>query len=110
MPGPACCLLAAFISSASVVEAAAGIDGEVAVGRAPVQLTGPEENSLTFTLVPGVGLRLRSVTNTLSLAYTPRFFQRIPNQLNVDRPLVLHQLQLTDTWLTRRNMAWTSTA
>jgi hypothetical protein len=110
MPGPACCLLAAFISSASVVEAAAGIDGEVAVGRAPVQLTGPEENSLTFTLVPGVGLRLRSVTNTLSLAYTPRIFQRIPNQLNVDRPLVLHQLQLNDTWLTRRNMAWTSTA
>jgi hypothetical protein len=110
MPGPACCLLAAFISSASVVEAAAGVDGEVAAGRAPVQLTGPEENSVTFTLVPGLGLRLRSLTNTLSLAYTPRIFYRVPNQLNIDRPLVLHQLQLTDTLLASRNMAWASTA
>lgn len=110
MPGLACCLLAAFISSASVVEAAAGVDGEVAAGRAPVQLTGPEENSLTFTLVPGLGLRLRSVANTLSLSYTPRIFYRVPNQLNVDRPLVLHQLQLNDTLLTSRNMAWASTA
>lgn len=110
MPGPACCLLAAFISSASVVEAAAGVDGEVAAGRAPVQLTGPEENSVTFTLVPGVGLRLRSITNTLSLAYTPRIFYRVPNQLNVDRPLVLHQVQLSDTLLASRTMAWASTA
>ncbi|HTV25435.1 MAG TPA: hypothetical protein VMG12_42360 [Polyangiaceae bacterium] len=110
MPGPACCLLAAFIASGSVVEVAAGVDGEVAAGRAPVQLTGPEENSLTFTLVPGVGLRLRSLTNTLSLAYTPRVFYRVPNQLDVSRPLLLHQLQLNDTLLTARNMAWTSTA
>jgi hypothetical protein len=110
MPGPACCLLAAFIASCSVVEAAAGVDGEVAAGRAPVELTGPEENSVTFTLVPGVGFRLRSVANTLSLAYTPRIFYRVPNQLDVSRPLVLHQLQLNDTLLTSRNMAWTSTA
>lgn len=110
MPGPACCLLAAFISSASVVEIAAGVDGEVAAGRAPVQLTGPEENSVAFTLVPGLGLRLRSVANTLSLVYTPRIFYRVPNQLDVSRPLLLHQLQLNDTLLTSRNMAWTSTA
>lgn len=109
MPGPACCLLAAFIS-ASVVEAAAGVDGEVAAGRAPVQLGGAEENSVTFTLVPGLGLRMRSQTNTLTLSYTPRVFYRVPNQLNVDRPLLLHQLQLTDTLLASRTTAWTSSA
>jgi hypothetical protein len=110
MPGLACCLLAAFISSASVVEAAAGVDGEVAAGRAPVQLNGPEENSVTFTLVPGAALRLRSTTNALTLSYTPRIFYRVPNQLGVSRPLVLHQVQLGDVVRTSRSLSWTSTA
>jgi hypothetical protein len=110
MPGPASCLLAAFIAAGSVVEAAAGVDGEVAAGRAPVLLGGPEENSVTFTLVPGAALRLRSLTNTLSLAYTPRIFYRVPNELNVSRPLVLHQVQLNDVLRTARDTTWTSTA
>jgi hypothetical protein len=110
MPGPACCLLAAFIASSSVVEAAAGVDGEVAAGRAPVQLNGQEENSVTFTLVPGAALRLRGATNTLTLSYTPRIFYRVPNVLEVSRPLVLHQFQLDDILRASRNMTWTSTA
>ena len=42
-------LLAAF--SASVIEAAVGADGAVAVGRAPVDYAGPSKDSMTFTLV-----------------------------------------------------------
>jgi hypothetical protein len=110
MPGPASCLLAAFLASSAVVEAAAGVDGEVAAGRAPVQLTGPEENSLTFTLTPGAGLRLRSATNRLSLAYTPRIFYRVPNALTVSRPLVLHQVSLDNAIALSRRMSWTSSA
>src|SRR5689334_10199439 len=110
MPVSACCLLSALISTSSVVEAAAGVDGEVAAGRAPIQLNEPEENSLTFTLVPGAGLRMRSRSNTLTLAYTPRIFYRVPNQLSVSRPLVLHQLQLADTLNAARNFSWISTA
>jgi len=56
MPAPACCLLAALFASSAVVEAAAGAEGEVAAGRAPIELDGPEENSVTFTLVPGAAL------------------------------------------------------
>ena len=48
------------------------------------------------------------MANTLTLAYTPRLFYRVPNQLDIDRPLLLHQLQLNDTLMTSRNMAWTS--
>ena len=110
MPGPASCLLAAFFASSAVVEAAAGVDGEVAAGRAPVQLTGPEENSLTFTLVPGAGLRLRSATNRLSLSYTPRIFYRVPNALAVSRPLVLHQVSLDNALELSRRLAWASSA
>jgi hypothetical protein len=110
MPVPACQLLAAFISSAALVEAAAGVDGEVAAGRAPLQLGSQEQDSITFTLVPGVGLRLRSPTNVLSLAYTPRIFYRVPNELGVSRPLVLHQVQLADALRTSRRMTWASTA
>src|SRR5687767_12521015 len=91
MPGPACSLLIAALSAA-VVEAAVGANGEVAAGRAPVDVDGDEENSLTFTLVPGAGLRLRSSTASLLLSYTPRIFYRLPNALGVDRPLVLHQV------------------
>jgi len=108
MPVTACCLLAAFLGT-TVVEAAGGVDGEVAAGRAPVQLTGPEENSLTFTLVPGAALRLRSMTDTLTLAYTPRIFYRIPNALEVDRPLLLHQMTLDHSDKVSRRLTWNST-
>jgi len=113
MPGPACCLLAAVLSSAGVVEAAAGVDGEVAAGRAPVDPTNPtqdSENSITFTLVPGAALRLRSQTNNLTLTYTPRIFYRAPNVLEVDRPLVLHQVSLEDAVELSRRLSWSSQA
>ncbi len=110
MPGPACCLLAAYLSSAAVVEAAAGADAEVAAGRAPIDPVSPEENSITLTLVPGAGLRVRSATNALTLAYTPRIFYRVPNALEVDRPLVLHQVTFEDTFELSRRLTWTSSA
>jgi hypothetical protein len=104
----ACCLLAAFLGT-TVVDAAAGVEGEVAAGRAPVQLTGPEENSLTFTLVPGAALRLRSMTDTLTLTYTPRIFYRIPNALEVNRPLLLHQMTVDHSDKVSRRLTWNST-
>src|SRR4051812_31178535 len=109
MPGPACCLLAALFSSA-VVEVAAGADTEIAVGRAPIAQTGPEENSVTFTLSPGVGLRLVEPMKTWTISYAPRIFYRAPNELDVNRPLVLHQVSLESAMVLSRSLAWSSSA
>lgn len=109
MAGPLSCLLITAFA-ANVVEAAVGADGEVAAGRAPVDITGPEENSLTFTLVPGAGLQLRSSTQRLALSYTPRIFYRLPNALNVDRPLLLHQVAAAQQLELDRRTTWTNTA
>jgi hypothetical protein len=109
MPGPACCLLAALISSA-VVEAAAGADTEVAVGRAPIAQTGPEENSVALTLTPGVSLRLREPMQTWTVSYAPRIFYRAPNELEVSRPLVLHQFTIENAVVMGRRLGWTSSA
>lgn len=109
MPVLVSSLLVAALA-AGVVEAAVGADGEVAAGRAPVDITGPEEDSVTFTLIPGAGLRLHSPATRLALSYTPRIFYRVPNALNIDRPLVLHQLSLAhDTELSRR-ASWLNSA
>jgi hypothetical protein len=109
MSGVACSLLIAALSSA-VVEAAAGVDTEVAAGRAPIDVEGPEENSVTFTLVPGAAVRLRDSDSTLSLGYAPRIFYRLPNSIGLERPLVLHQLTLDHAAEVSRKLAWTNTA
>ncbi len=100
----------ALAFASAVVEAAVGADGEVAAGRAPVELDGPEENSVTFTLVPGAGVRLRSKTESLALSYTPRIFYRVPNALQVSRPLILHQASLSHAAALDRSAAWASSA
>lgn len=110
MPALACSLLVATLAAAAVVEAAAGADGEVAAGRAPVDLNGEEENSITFTLVPGAALRLRSSTTSLLLSYAPRIFYRFPNALDVGRPLVLHQVSLAHSVDLSRIQSWGSSA
>jgi hypothetical protein len=109
MLGPGCGLLLVAFSS-SVVEGAVGVDGEVAAGRAPVEYTGPSTNALTFTLVPGIGGRLRSADSTLTLSYTPRIFYRLPNALNIDRPLVLHQVALDHVAEIGQRLSWASSA
>lgn len=109
MLGPGCGLLLVAFSS-SVVEGAIGADGEVAAGRAPVEYTGPSKNALTFTLVPGIGARLRGADSTLTLSYTPRIFYRLPNALDVDRPLVLHQVALDHVAEVGQRLSWTSSA
>src|SRR5690242_3071202 len=109
MPAAACCLLAAMFASSAVVEAAAGAEGEVAAGRAPIELDGPEENSVTFTLVPGAALRVRSAASSVTLTYTPRIFYRVPNALEVDRPLVLHQVALDHSQSFSRRLSWATT-
>lgn len=109
MPGPLSSLLVTAFA-ASVVEAAVGADGEVAAGRAPIALVGREENSLTFTVVPGAGLRLRGTSETVSLSYTPRIFYRLPNELGVDRPLLLHQVSLAHQSEVSRRVGWSNSA
>jgi len=109
MLGPGCGLLLVAFSS-SVVEGAIGVDGEVAAGRAPIEYRGPSTNALTFTLVPGIGGRLRGPDSTLTLSYTPRIFYRLPNALDVDRPLVLHQLALDHVAEIAPRLSWTSSA
>src|SRR3569832_278501 len=101
-------LLAAF--SASVIEGAIGADGEVAVGRAPVDYAGEAKDSITFTLVPGLAVRNRTPDSTLTLSYTPRIFYRLPNALDINHPLILHQVALDHTLDVGKWLAWTTTA
>src|SRR5688572_21904029 len=100
--------LLAFAFSAAIVEAAAGVDGEVAAGRAPVDVLGPEQDSVTFTVVPGAGLRLRSGSTSLTLTYTPRVFYRLPNPLAFNRPLLLHQVGLGHEAKLNTLASWTN--
>lgn len=109
MLGPACCLLLAAFSS-SVVEGAIGASGEVAAGRAPLDYAGSARNSLTFTLVPGAAAQLRTADSTLTLSYTPRIFYRLPNALDLNHPLVLHQVGLDHTLAIGKWLAWSSSA
>lgn len=101
-------LLAAF--SASVIEGAIGADGEVAVGRAPVDYAGKPQNSITLTLVPGAAVRRRTPDDTLTLSYTPRIFYRLPNALALNHPLILHQVALDNAFDIGKWLAWTTTA
>jgi hypothetical protein len=107
MLGPASCLLLAAFSS-SAVEGAFGVSGEVAAGRAPLDYSGPEQNSLTLTLIPGVAAQLRTKDSTLTLSYTPRVFYRIPNTLNINHPLVLHQVGLDHVLALGKWLSWTT--
>ena len=109
MLGPGCGLLLVAFSS-TVVEGAIGVDGEVAAGRAPLDYDEPATNALTFTLVPGIGARLRGTDSTLTLSYTPRIFYRLPNALDVDRPLVLHQVALDHVAEVGPRLGWASSA
>jgi hypothetical protein len=109
MPGPFGSLLVVAFA-ASAFEAAAGADAEVAAGRAPVEVDGPEEESIAFTLVPGAGVRWTSGESALSLSYTPRIFYRLPNALSVERPLVLHQVSLDHATEPTRLVGWSSSA
>lgn len=108
MPAPAWLLIGALTSG--VLEGAVGADMETAAGRAPVNVGSDEQNSVTFTLIPGLGLQLRDHRDSIALSYTPRIFYRLPNALGVDRPLVLHQLALDHSVELDRRTTWQSTA
>lgn len=102
--------LAVVLIAASSFEAVVGAEGEVAVGRAPIEVAGPEEESVALTLVPGAGLRLSSAQSTLWATYTPRIFYRLPNALDVSRPLVLHQAAIGHDLTPSRFVVWTTSA
>jgi hypothetical protein len=107
MLGASGCLSALMLGAA--VEGGIGAQVEVAAGRSPVGVSGPEKNSIALTGIPAVGLRVYSPAQVFTATYGPRFFYRIPNPLDVDHPLLLHQValgydnELTSTliWTTR---------
>jgi hypothetical protein len=109
MPGASGTLLALALGAA-VVEGAVGADTEVAAGRAPVEINGPERNSVSFTGTPAVGLRITDETHTFTTTYAPRFYYRLPNVLDVNRPLVLHQVDLGYENLIDISTLWTTVA
>jgi hypothetical protein len=109
MPGASGTLLALALGAA-VVEGAVGADTEVAAGRAPVEINGPERNSVSFTGTPAVGLRVTDETHTFTTTYAPRFYYRLPNVLDVNRPLVLHQVDLGYENLIDISTLWTTVA
>jgi hypothetical protein len=80
-----------FPVGATRVDLATGARAELNVGRIPVTSVDDSEPGTEETIVLRSGLRLISPTSTFSIAYKPRYYLRLPDALEVGRPLLLHE-------------------
>jgi len=72
------------------VDLATGARAELNVGRIPVNSSDQSELGTEETIALRSGLRLISRTSTFSIAYKPRYYLRLPDDLGAGRPLLLH--------------------
>jgi hypothetical protein len=79
---------------------------EASVGRAPNGPTGERENTFTNELAFGAGIGLRSRRNTFELTLGPRFYYRVPNLPDLNRPLVLGLGSVRDTYVIDPRWQW----
>lgn len=68
----------------------AGARAELNAGRIPVTSLSDSEAGTEQTIVLRTGVRLISPTSSLSFVYSPQYYLRIPDALQVGRPLLLH--------------------
>lgn len=84
-------------------DAAVGARAEVRAGRVPISADRPPQETLSFEVTPMAAVRVQDRRQMALLRYAPRFFWRLPNPLELARPLVFHQadsgyrLALSDT-------------
>lgn len=76
--------------SGTRVDVATGARAELNAGRVPVTSLYDSEPGTEQTVVLRSGIRLISPTASLSLVYQPQYYLRLPDVLEVGRPLLLH--------------------
>lgn len=84
-------LLAMTFSAERSVQAAAGGRVEALVGVVPSNPLDVSQAQAAVAIVPVAGLHVRRESYDLTALYRPRLFWRLPNRLNLARPLLLHQ-------------------
>jgi hypothetical protein len=90
----------------AAVELAAGARSEARVGSAPPASGQPSEPAFALELTQLAGIRIGTRRDTLTLRYTPRFFFRYPNALELTRPLFLHAADARHEHRLSRRGAW----
>jgi hypothetical protein len=97
------------VLGATALDLRGGATFETMVGQSPVVFGEPPEKAVAWTLIPALELRARTRASRLSLQYAPRFFWRYPNALDLNRPVLLHSLELQHELAFSRRLAWTAT-
>jgi|GEM_PF-2530108 len=100
------------VGSGARVDLATGARAELNAGRIPVTSVQDSAPGTEQTLVLRAGVRLISQTSSLSLIYRPRYYLRLPDALEIGRPLLLHDIGLAWTAeLNRRlSLSWRTRA
>ena len=90
--------------SSARVDVSGGVAAEVRGGRAPISPVDPPVASFLAIVTPDVAMQVRSRRGgVFTLGYSPRIQYRLPNRLDLLRPLFLHTFTSTyDVSLSRR--------
>jgi hypothetical protein len=86
------------------VDVSGGVAVEARIGRAPVTPVQDPELSFLTIVTPDVAMEVRARrSGTFTLGYSPRVQYRLPNRLQLQRPIFLHTITSTyDASLSRR--------
>ena len=106
MSAAAALVLAMTFSAERSVQAAAGGRVEVLAGAVPDDPLRPSRAQMAVAVVPVVGLHVQRQRYEFTGLYRPRVFMRIPNRLDLKRPLLLHQGSLEHRLSWSRQTVW----
>lgn len=100
------------VGSGTRVDVATGARAELNAGRVPVNSINDSEPGTEERLALRTGVRLVSATSSLRLVYAPQYYLRIPDALDVGRPLLLHDGSLAwNSQVNRRlRLSWLARA
>lgn len=89
------------------VDVSGGVAAEMRIGRAPVTPAAEPVLSFLAIVTPDVAMEVDSRRGgTFTLGYSPRIQYRVPNRIELQRPLFLHSITSTyDATLSRRGLA-----
>ncbi len=109
--GLAAALLLAIDPRASRVDVSGAVSVELRGGRAPVVPTESPTGSFLSIITPDFDVNARSRRGgSFTLGYSPRVQYRVPNRIDLDRPILLHQAyagydkELTARWTLGANL------
>jgi len=87
------------IGAGTRIDVGTGARAELNVGRVPVTSVNTSAPGTEETVTLRSGVRLISPTSSLSLIYRPQYYLRLPDVLDIGRPLLLHDGSLN--WAAR---------